>query len=74
MNIYAPIPDYDQSVEYVTQADPVTQDDGSIFYDVVINPIDLGDQDLTNPQTFGSFGGWVRECFQFRKRCQPRRY
>ena len=21
------------------------------FYDVVINPIDLGDQDLTNPQT-----------------------
>ena len=48
---YAPIPEYDQSVEYVTQADPVTQDDGSIFYDVVINPIDLGDQDLTNPQT-----------------------
>jgi hypothetical protein len=46
-NIYAPIPDYDQTVEFVTQADP----DEEGFYDVVINPISLDDQDLANPQT-----------------------
>jgi len=28
---YAPIPEYDQSVEYVTQADPVTKMMVSIF-------------------------------------------
>jgi hypothetical protein len=50
-NAYAPIPEFDQSVEYVTQAEPVAQDDGTDFYDVVINPISLDDQDLTNPQT-----------------------
>lgn len=51
LNIYAPIPNFDQTVEYVNQADPITQYDGSVFYDVLINPISLDDQDLTNLQT-----------------------
>ena len=51
MDIYAPIPDYDQTVEYITQAEPVAQENGDTFYDVAINPISLDDQDLTKPQT-----------------------
>jgi hypothetical protein len=49
--MYAPMPDYDQMVEYVTQADPVEQEDGSLFCDVVINPIALDEQDLSNANT-----------------------
>ena len=47
LNTYAPIPKFDQYVEFVTQDKPTETKDG-LYYDVVINPTSLEGCDLEN--------------------------
>lgn len=50
-NTYAPIPKFDQTVEYITQAEPIIQKDGSAFCDVIINPVKLDSKSIDTPKT-----------------------
>jgi hypothetical protein len=50
MDIYAPIPKFDQYVEFVTQAEPIADKD-SKFFDAVINPVVLDEKEIVEPKT-----------------------
>ena len=50
-NTYAPIPKFDQTVEYITQSEPIIQKDGSAFCDVKINPVILNSKSIDTPKT-----------------------
>ena len=45
--VYAPVPDFDQETQYVTQGEPIEQDD-CIYYPCVVH--DLPPQEEGNPE------------------------